>query len=97
MNVHGPALKLHTKLTQRRILSDSAFHAHSAFKYYLSTEDSVGQCRIGGQGGCAESSSLYLFIYGLEYTPILDTPILDRCKYTPILDLKINENLFLDF
>ena len=25
MNVHGPALKLHTKLTQQKILSDSAF------------------------------------------------------------------------
>ena len=49
MNVHGPALKLYTKLTQRKILSDSALHAHSAFKYYLSTEDSNGQCRMGGK------------------------------------------------
>ena len=71
MNVHGPALKLHTKLTQWKILSDSAFHAHNAFKYSLSREDSNGQWRMGGQGGCALSSSLYLFIYELESMKVL--------------------------
>ena len=65
MNVHGPAFELHTKLTQRRILSDSAFHAQSAFKYYLSTEDSVGQCRIEGQGGVRNLVvSIYLSMLG---------------------------------
>ena len=27
-------------------------------------KDLNGQCRIGGQGGCVLSRSLYLFIYG---------------------------------
>ena len=76
MNVHGPALKLHTTLTQRRILSDSAFHAHNAFKYYLSTEDSNGQCRIEGQGGCALSSSLlYLCIILISFSSVYRTVI----------------------
>ena len=69
MNVHGPALKLHTNLTQRMILSDSAFHAHRAFKYSLSTEDSNAQCRIGGQGGCALSSSLF-YLCGRSITSL---------------------------
>ena len=58
MNVHGPAVKFHTKLTRRKVLSDTAFREHCAFKYYLSMEHSNRQCRIGGQGGCALSSSL---------------------------------------
>ena len=74
MTVHGPALKFHTKLTQRMILSDSAF------KYFLSKESIY----LSMASPIWPQCGLHRLPYFMMYTLLVSAKSCDGASYLPV-------------